>query len=264
MAGRGLPSPSTDRPRVSKSNGGMRRSSGYMKRADGRRRSMASGKIGSGGCLEGGVCVVDTTVSSDCDDEMVISAASSTSTDNDGDSWQTSDGESGQISESPSDNTQTQKIMDMLEKEVGIYLKSKESVLQCPICPFRMFPRPCRVRIHVAMYHSERYDFCPSWKKQLVTCRALYDGDKLKCEGFSTTPSNYLRTPASIMREGVIGNRLSTARSAIHRRWGEADKLIRIAHYASGPVFRHVDSDSPSIRKFRQVGYGFYSECFHG
>ena len=47
------------------------------------------------------------------------------------------------------------------------------------------------------------------------------------------------------------------------RRRNDADKLIRIAHYASGPVFRHSGSDSPSLKKFRKVGYGLYSECFY-
>ena len=132
MAGRELPSSSTDCPRASKSNGGVRLSSGCMARAEARRRSMVSGEIVSAVCLEDGIRVVDTTEASDCDDEVDISASSATSTDNDDDYWQTPDEESGQLSEIPSDNTQMQEIMDMLEMEGGIYLKSRESALQCP------------------------------------------------------------------------------------------------------------------------------------
>lgn len=50
---------------------------------------------------------------------------------------------------------------------------------RCPLCPFRSFQAPYRVKDHIKKYHTEKTRYCPSGTRQLTIVQALHDNDQL-------------------------------------------------------------------------------------
>ena len=148
-----------------------------------------------------------------------------------------------------------------LEAEQYRRIMKKQRDHRCALCPFREFPRPCKVLAHVSNYHVASNNWVASGRKQLRVCIALYDNDVL-CEGDDFTPMpNYLRRSADIIR-GQISKNSPEAVVDLGAN-NLIDRDIRLIQFAFGPEFRHVGYIRQNENSFRTLGYNIYSEAFY-
>ena len=138
------------------------------------------------------------------------------------------------------------RLLRELRSEVDAELGSSEAKRRCcPLCPFRRFQDPGRVRHHIRSYHVERKQLVCSGTKQLKLCCALFDHDQLR----GSIQGSYLRRSSDILR--------TTVKPSLSCTMNEIDRHIRLVFTGSGPEYWNLKAvaDSPDLRRARNLYY---------
>ena len=138
------------------------------------------------------------------------------------------------------------RLLRELRNEVDAEESSSEKQRRsCPLCPFRRFQDPGRVRHHIRSYHVDRKQFVCSSTKQLKLCCALFDNDQLR----GTIRGSYLRRSSDILR--------TTVKPPLASSTNEIDRHIRLVLTDSGPEYWNTKAvvDSAELRRVRNLYY---------
>eukprot|EP00438_Fugacium_kawagutii_P003693 Skav206833 [mRNA] locus=scaffold3672:167985:175192:- [translate_table: standard] len=135
-------------------------------------------------------------------------------------------------------------LLRSLAEEVSVHIqkgryKMAGNKFACPLCPWRCFQQPGRVKEHLARYHVKKNQFCCSGTKQLKCVLSLHDSDMLA----AARQGNYLSRSAELLRQQVQPP-LSGSVNSI-------DKEIRLVLDSTGPRFvnRKILGDSLIARR---------------
>ena len=115
---------------------------------------------------------------------------------------------------------------------------------RCPLCPFRAFQSPERVRVHVRTYHNARCQHCCSGTKQLRCALALFDHDQIMGGGLR---ASYLRRSAEHIRASA-GFPVSETQTSV-------DRHLRLVLSGTGPRFVGVSAVHGDLRRARNLYY---------
>ena len=138
------------------------------------------------------------------------------------------------------------KLLRELRIEVQAAAASSEKKRRsCPLCPFRCFQDPSRVRQHIVSYRVERKQFVCSGTKQLKLCCALFDNDQLH----GNIKGSYLKRSAAILQ--------TTVQLPLPTTVNEIDRDIRLVLTGNGPEYWRLATvqESKSIRRVRNLYY---------
>ena len=138
------------------------------------------------------------------------------------------------------------RLLRELRSEVDAEVGSSERNRRCcPLCPFRRFQDPGRVRHHIRSYHVDKKQFVCSGTKQLKLCCALFDNDQLR----GRIQGSYLRRSSDILR--------ATVKPPLPCSANDIDRHIRLVLTGSGPGFWSLKAviDSPDLRRVRNFYY---------
>ena len=91
-----------------------------------------------------------------------------------------------------------------------------------------------------------------SGRRQLRICISMYDNDILSERDYFTQTHNYLRRSSDIIREHAAPNSPEMTDGVSPKNL--IDVEIRLAQFANGAEFRHVEFTSRDANRFRPTG----------
>ena len=145
-------------------------------------------------------------------------------------------------------------LLGSLAKEVSDHIRQGQFVqvmnkYSCPLCPWRSFQSPSRVKEHLSKYHVAKKQYCCSGTKQLKCVLSLHDSDMIA----GTRHGKYLQRSAQVLREQVQPPLPSSV------NW--IDKSIRLVLDSTGPRYVNVTVLGHSLVA-RRVGNIYYTRPF--
>eukprot|EP00435_Cladocopium_sp_Y103_P028911 s785_g7.t1 len=153
-------------------------------------------------------------------------------------------------------------LLGSLAKEVSDHIRQGQFVqvmnkYSCPLCPWRSFQSPSRVKEHLSKYHVAKNQYCCSGTKQLKCVLSLHDSDMIA----GARHGKYLLRSAQVLREQVQPPLPSSV------NW--IDKSIRLVLDSTGPrrpfaeqLFQEIVLHHAKAREFRT--YAKHLSCFWG
>ena len=135
-------------------------------------------------------------------------------------------------------------LLAQFRKEVEQQAQTVSDKLRCPLCPFRKFQKPRRVRDHIVKYHTAARQYICSGTKQLKICCALFDNDQIRGDRLG----NFLARSAELLR--------TTVKPPLSSKVNEIDREIRLVLTGQGPEYWSLSTLKEShVRRVRNLYY---------
>lgn len=137
-----------------------------------------------------------------------------------------------------------------VSKRYGVRTRRQTNAqYDCPLCPFRAFPRRQKLTAHLSRHHCARRQYVCSGTKQMRVIIALWDDDQTA----GRRSDDYLARSATLIANSV------QPKLTHHQNF--IDKKIRLVLTGAGPVYYNLQIVDES-RDLRRVGNIYYNHEF--